>query len=320
VTEVHNLAQQIQDQTVKSAQDFYGESIGQLKGQLQNDRAQLESLAEQVTQEEAQAQIQELVDSYTEIEDSLDQAAQDQGVEDTVSETVQQVQETAGQIAQGAQDSADGAAEQAQDTVDGAVEQAQEAVGGVTEQAQDAAGGATEGVGGALGQVTDQVGEVTQGVQDTAGQAVDQVGQTAENLAPGTQLLSQSTLDEAGNLLDEDLAGSVTDLPAEEEYTNEEGQTVRTVKEESGSLIRLSIGPDGDVLDLSIPKPSEEVTEEVVEEQSESQSETTAGQEPEATEAAKQRAEEMGVDLSQIEGSGAEGRITVKDVLNAHQE
>ena len=37
---------------------------------------------------------------------------------------------------------------------------------------------------------------------------------------------------------------------------------------------------------------------------------------PDATEAAKQRAEEMGVDLSQLVGSGAEGCITVKDVVN----
>ncbi len=38
---------------------------------------------------------------------------------------------------------------------------------------------------------------------------------------------------------------------------------------------------------------------------------------PDATEAAKQRAEEMGVGLFQLVGSGAEGRITVKTVVNA---
>jgi pyruvate/2-oxoglutarate dehydrogenase complex dihydrolipoamide acyltransferase (E2) component len=40
-------------------------------------------------------------------------------------------------------------------------------------------------------------------------------------------------------------------------------------------------------------------------------------EEPNATEAAKQKAQELGVDLSQVEGSGAEGRITVKDVTSA---
>jgi pyruvate/2-oxoglutarate dehydrogenase complex dihydrolipoamide acyltransferase (E2) component len=39
--------------------------------------------------------------------------------------------------------------------------------------------------------------------------------------------------------------------------------------------------------------------------------------EPKATEAAKQKAEELGVDLSQIEGSGANGLITIKDVVSS---
>ncbi len=41
------------------------------------------------------------------------------------------------------------------------------------------------------------------------------------------------------------------------------------------------------------------------------------GETPNATKAAEQKAEELGVDLSQVTGSGAEGRITVKDVTNA---
>ena len=76
VTEgVQNLAQQIQEQTLRTAQNFYGESLGRIKGQLQSDSSQLENLAEQVPREEAQAQIQEMADSYAAIEESLDQAA-----------------------------------------------------------------------------------------------------------------------------------------------------------------------------------------------------------------------------------------------------
>lgn len=40
-----DLSQQVQDQTVNSAQEFFGESLGRLKGQLQDERAQFESLA-----------------------------------------------------------------------------------------------------------------------------------------------------------------------------------------------------------------------------------------------------------------------------------
>jgi pyruvate/2-oxoglutarate dehydrogenase complex dihydrolipoamide acyltransferase (E2) component len=37
----------------------------------------------------------------------------------------------------------------------------------------------------------------------------------------------------------------------------------------------------------------------------------------EATDAAKRKAEELGIDLSQVEGSGVNGRVRMKDVLNA---
>jgi pyruvate/2-oxoglutarate dehydrogenase complex dihydrolipoamide acyltransferase (E2) component len=39
-----------------------------------------------------------------------------------------------------------------------------------------------------------------------------------------------------------------------------------------------------------------------------------------ATEAAMRQAKELGVDLDEIEGSGAEGRITVRDVKQAAKE
>jgi pyruvate/2-oxoglutarate dehydrogenase complex dihydrolipoamide acyltransferase (E2) component len=192
VTEdAQNLQQQIREQTVQSAQDFYGESLGRLKGQLQSDRAQLESLAEQVPDEEAQAQIQELVDSYEAIESSLDQSAQDLGVEDAVNQALQQ---------------------------------AQEAVGQVAGQAQEAAG---------------QVGQVAQGVQDTAGRAAGQ----AQEAVGGAAQQAQETVG----------------------------------------------GGDQE-------------------------------EEPDATEAARQKADELGVDLSQVEGSGAGGRITIKDVQSAAKQ
>ena len=42
-------------------------------------------------------------------------------------------------------------------------------------------------------------------------------------------------------------------------------------------------------------------------------------EEPDATKAAKQKAEDLGVDLSEIRGSGVDGRITFKDVIAAAQ-
>ena len=102
---------------------------------------------------------------------------------------------------------------------------------------------------------------------------------------------------------------------------------MRTVKEEGGKLLHLQLGPDGSLLDLKLPDLGdtvEEVTEESSEqyeyesETSEEESETSE-EEPDATDAAKQKAEQLGVDLSEIEGSGAGGRITVRDVISAAQ-
>ena len=42
-------------------------------------------------------------------------------------------------------------------------------------------------------------------------------------------------------------------------------------------------------------------------------------EEPDATKAAKQKAEDLRVNLSEVRGSGADGRITLKDVAKAAQ-
>ena len=104
MSESQNLVQQIQEQTIKSAQDFYGESLGRINSQLQGDRSQLESLAEQIPDEEAR--IQEMADSYAMIEESFDKAVQDLGVEDAVSQALQQAQEAVGQMTGQAEEAA----------------------------------------------------------------------------------------------------------------------------------------------------------------------------------------------------------------------
>ena len=97
-----DLNQAIREQTIKSAQDFYGGSLGSLKGQLEDDRSQLQELLDQLpdSQEEARAQLQELVASYDAIENSLDEVAQQQGMKGTVDQAAQQARETARQVAE----------------------------------------------------------------------------------------------------------------------------------------------------------------------------------------------------------------------------
>ncbi|MCA1718726.1 MAG: hypothetical protein LC781_18515 [Actinobacteria bacterium] len=242
-----NLRQRIQEQTVQSARDFYGDSLGRLEGILQGDRAQLEDLAEQLPEGDSEAQIRDMAGSYSKIEESLHQAARGVGVEGAVGEAARQAQEEA--------------AGEPERTARGA---------------RNAAGAAAGRVTGAVGQTAGQVGQIAEGAQEAAGKALDQVGQIAENL-PGGQLLNRTTdeagqtvqravdesgvvveitLDEAGDLVNQKPVGSLAELPAEEEYQNEEGQTIRTVKEGSGTLIELRLGEDGSILDLQVPPSS----------------------------------------------------------------
>jgi dsDNA-specific endonuclease/ATPase MutS2 len=238
-----SLRRRIQEQTVRSAREFYGDSLGRLENILQGDRAQLEDLAEQLPEGDAEAQIRDMAGSYSKIEESLHRVARDLDAEDAVSEAARQAQEEA-------------------------AEEPERAARG----ARDAAGAAAGEVTGAVG----QVGQIAEGAQEAVGQVLDRVGQVAENL-PGGRLLHRTTdesgqtlqravdgsgvtveitLDEAGNLVNQKPVGSLAELPAEEEYQTEEGQTIRTVKEESGTLIELRLGEDGSILDLQVLPPS----------------------------------------------------------------
>jgi len=96
VTEgVQSLSQAIREQTLKSAQAFYGDSLGSLKGQLQDDRSQLQELLGQIpeSQEEARARLEQMIESYDTIGNTLDDVARQQGARDTVYRAAEQAQE-----------------------------------------------------------------------------------------------------------------------------------------------------------------------------------------------------------------------------------
>src|ERR671929_92417 len=76
MSEPQDLQQQIQQQVMQSAQDFYGDSLGRIKGQIQNDRAQLEGLMEQSPPEAQDAAGQDL-----NITDAARQKADELGVD-----------------------------------------------------------------------------------------------------------------------------------------------------------------------------------------------------------------------------------------------
>jgi pyruvate/2-oxoglutarate dehydrogenase complex dihydrolipoamide acyltransferase (E2) component len=125
--EVQNLIQQIQEQVLKGVEDFYGKSLSSLESRLKDDRSQLEELLEQLpnSQEDVRARIEQLVASYEAIGESVQETAQQQGVEEVLSQAVQQAQEAGGQATQ-----------QAQEVAGQATEQVQGLVGQVTEAAE----------------------------------------------------------------------------------------------------------------------------------------------------------------------------------------
>ena len=96
---IQNLSQQIQEQVLKSAQDFYGNSLGSLKSHLQNDHSQLKEMLEQLpdSQQDARAQLEALLASYEALQSSLDEFAQQHGVEGAVNQAAQQIHESVGQ-------------------------------------------------------------------------------------------------------------------------------------------------------------------------------------------------------------------------------
>jgi pyruvate/2-oxoglutarate dehydrogenase complex dihydrolipoamide acyltransferase (E2) component len=88
--------------------------------------------------------------------------------------------------------------------------------------------------------------------------------------------------------------------------TDEAGRTVRRVADGNGSIVEQTLTESG------------EVSEEAVVGEADTAGE--AGEEKgvvQATFAAERRAEDLGVDLSQVEGTGSGGRITIKDVTGA---
>jgi pyruvate/2-oxoglutarate dehydrogenase complex dihydrolipoamide acyltransferase (E2) component len=112
------------------------------------------------------------------------------------------------------------------------------------------------------------------------------------------------------------------------------GQTLSDVLRETLGTARATLEEAleglevGDTVDEALRSRLEEVRdalEDVLEGQVEGGQESDVPTQPaqnevQATPAARRAAEELGVDLSRLEGTGAGGRITVRDVRNAAQE
>jgi pyruvate/2-oxoglutarate dehydrogenase complex dihydrolipoamide acyltransferase (E2) component len=320
--------QEVQQRTMNLAQEYFGDSAEVLKQQISENRATLENLPDQIPggREDAfQALFQELMENYSAMEESINEAQQNvanldtdqirrQGEVEATDAARRQAKElgidltkvegtgTDGRIIvsdvveaaeamgdgageEGSEVSGDGAAGEAaqgaQDAAGQAVRQVQDAAGGATQQAQDTAGQAVGQAQQAAGQATDQVGQVAGQAQQAAGQVTDQAGQVAGQAQDTVGGLTGGGQQQGGV---GGLVGGVTD---------QVGQAAQGVQDTAGQAAQQGQQAVG---------------------------QATGGEgaeEPRVTNAAKRRAEEMGVDLSTIKGTGYGGLITIKDVTGS---
>src|SRR5215212_8472700 len=303
------------------AQDYFGESAEALKQQIKENRATLDSLPDQVPggREEAfQALFQELMDNYSAMEESIDEAQKNvanlstdqirrQGEIDATDAARREAKERGVDLTQVEGTGSDGriivsdvveaaeAMEEEGGPASQAAQQAQDAAGQVAGQAQDVAGGAVQQAQDTAGQVTDQAGQAAQQAQETVGGlaggqqgggplggVTDQVGQVAQGVQDTAGGAAQQAQDAAGQA-----AGQAQDAA---------GQVAGQAQDVAGGAVQQAQDTAG---------------------QAQQAARGDGAEEPRATNAARRRAEQLGLDLSTIQGTGSGGLITIRDVTGS---
>jgi hypothetical protein len=229
----------------------------------------------------------------------------------TIDRNPQIVQELASGVGSAVEDVGAGAGELVGEGANEAVSDIGSGTGSAVEDVGEGAGGAVEDVGGGTGEAA---GEVGQGAR----QAAEQVGDSAGQAAQGATDAASEAAGQAGDATEQAPEGAQQDpgrttegtaasgAQVLRETTDEAGQTVRRVADESGSIVEQTLTESGEVSEEAVVGEAD-TAGEAGEENGEVQ----------ATPAAERKAEDLGVDLWQVEGTGSGGRITVKDVTGA---
>ncbi len=334
---IQESRREVQQRTMNLAQEYFGDSAEVLKQNIRDNRATLEGLPDQIPggREEAfQSFFQELMDNYSSMEDCINEAQQnvanldteqirrqgeveatdaarreatERGVDLTKIEgtgsdgriIVSDVVEAAEAMEEEA--SEDGAASEA-------AQGAQDAAGQAAGQAQQATGQLTDQAGQIAGQAQDAAGGAAQQAQDTAGQATDQTGQAIQGVQDTVGGLTGGGQQQGGGQGGGPLGG----------LTGQAGQTVQGVQDTAGQAAGQAGQVAGQAQDAAgqAAQQGQQVAGQVTD-QADQVTEGDGAGEPRATNAARRRAEKLGIDLSTIEGSGSGGLITIKDVTGS---
>jgi e3 binding domain len=191
------------------------------------------------------------------------------------------------------------------DAVEDVGEGAGEGVGELGEGAGEAVGELGEGAGQAVGEVAGDPGQAVGNLAEGAGQATDEAGNLVGDV---TDAAGQAT-DAAGNLVGDaagaaggatDAAGDVADAGA--------GTLAKAAAKTMAKEIGSAASDEAKDLGLAATRKVKELGERRRQRRAEKH---------DATEAALAAAEDLDVDLDEVEGTGADGRITVNDVRQA---
>ena len=270
---IEESKQLVQHQTMALAQDFFGDSVEELKQRIQENRTTLERLPDQIPggQEESfQILFQELMDNYEAIEQALDEA------NNNVSEIDPDRLMRQGDV----------------DATDAARREARERGVDLTE---------VEGTG-TDGRITvDDVRTHAESQQQDSGDAAEQVTEQVVNASDAARRRAEEMGLDLSQLEGTGSGGLVTVKDVTSAAGGAAQQAAGTASQATNAVGQTVAQADGAV------------------NQATQQAGSVAGgngdEGPKATSAARRKAEDLGVDLSQIQGSGAGGLITIRDVV-----
>ena len=270
---IEESKQLVQHQTMALAQDFFGDSVEELKQLIQENRTTLERLPDQIPggQEESfQMLFQELMDNYEAVEQALDEA------NNNVSEIDPDRLMRQGDV----------------DATDAARREARERGVDLTE---------VEGTG-TDGRITvDDVRTHAESQQQDSGDAAEQVTEQVVNASDAAKRRAEEMGVDLSQLEGTGSGGLVTVKDVTSAAGGAAQQAAGTASQATNAVGQTVAQADGAV------------------NQATQQAGSVAGgngdEGPKATNAARRKAEDLGVDLSQIQGSGAGGLITIRDVV-----
>jgi e3 binding domain len=190
-------------------------------------------------------------------------------------------------------------------------------VGGVGQtlgQAGQGAGQAVGGLGQGAGQAAGGIGQGLGGLGQGAGQAAGQLGQAAGGLGQSAGGAGQPGQDGQGDVQQAQAGDGQPQGGGQQDGGAPNGATPGLLAKEAAKTIAKEIGSaasdEAKELGFAAVRKAKEVGERRRHRRAEKHN---------ATEAAMKAAEELGVDLHTVEGTGAAGRITVKDVREAQE-